>query len=102
MRAVENHPRLRELIEVFRKRHPEVVKQLGRSFEQPSPEVCSQPAYVLTFTCCSIVPLLLLARSTPDIFPRTAAGTPFSVESSRVSQTVGALCPGCAMLTVPS
>ena len=29
MRAVENHPRLRELIEVFRKRHLEVVKQVA-------------------------------------------------------------------------
>ena len=29
MRAVENHPRLRELIEVFRKRHPEGVKQVA-------------------------------------------------------------------------
>ena len=27
--AVENHPRLRELIEVFRKRHPEVVKKIA-------------------------------------------------------------------------
>ncbi len=27
--AVENHPRLRELIEVFRKRHPEVIKKIA-------------------------------------------------------------------------
>ena len=27
--AVENHPRLRELIELFRKRHPEVVKHIA-------------------------------------------------------------------------
>ena len=32
--AVENHPRLRELIELFRKRHPEVVKKIAPLDEQ--------------------------------------------------------------------